>query len=290
MIYKGTRLKDEIVIDKLYTVHYCEYLKGFKFTGEKHDFWEFVYADKGELTITAEDKDFVLKQGNIVFHKPNEWHNVFANTKIPPNVTIVSFSSNSETMKFFEGKVLSVGQEQKTLISRIVAEYLNAFSTPLNNFYTNRLKRRDNCILGSEQLLKMYLCQLLLSFIRNDPQTEQRNISNLNLEDAVLNIIHTYMNEHIAERITINEICSYAGINKTTLEKIFKSHFNMGAIEYFIHMKIELAKRYLRDENHNITQIAEMLGYSGIHYFSRQFKNVTDMTPTEYLVSIKSLI
>ena len=55
-------------------------------------------------------------------------------------------------------------------------------------------------------------------------------------------------------------------------------------------MKIELAKRYLRDENHNITQIAEMLGYSGIHYFSRQFKKVTDMTPTEYLVSIKSLI
>lgn len=290
MDYKGTRLKDEIVIDKLYTVHYFEYTKWFKFTGERHDFWEFVYADKGDLTITADDKEFVLKQGSIVFHKPNEWHNVYANTKIPPNVTIVTFGSNSESIKFFEDKVFAVGQEQKTLISRIVAEYINAFSTPLNDIYTNKLKRRTEQIAGSEQLIKMYLCQLLLSFIRNDVQTEQRSIANLNLEDALMNIIYNYMNEHIAQSITVNDICAYAGINKTTLEKMFKTHFNMGAIEYFIHMKIELAKRYLRDENHNITQIAEMLGYSGIHYFSRQFKKVTYMTPTQYLVSIKSLL
>ena len=40
--YVGTALKNDIVIKKLYTVHYYEYSKEYKFTGERHNFWEFV--------------------------------------------------------------------------------------------------------------------------------------------------------------------------------------------------------------------------------------------------------
>ena len=39
----------------------------------------------------------------------------------------------------------------------------------------------------------------------------------------------------------------------------------------------------------NFTQISETLGYSSIHYFSRQFKKLTNMTPSEYASSIKAL-
>ena len=52
----------------------------------------------------------------------------------------------------------------------------------------------------------------------------------------------------------------------------------------------QLAKKYLREDNYNISQISEILGYSGIHYFSRQFKKVTGMSPTEYSISIKAMV
>ena len=55
-------------------------------------------------------------------------------------------------------------------------------------------------------------------------------------------------------------------------------------------MKTEVAKKYLREANYNITQIAEMLGYANIHYFSRQFKKTTGMTPTEYAISIRAMV
>ena len=64
----------------------------------------------------------------------------------------------------------------------------------------------------------------------------------------------------------------------------------MGAIEYFSRMKIDAAKKYLREDHYNITQISEILGYSGIHYFSRQFKRFVHMTPTEYALSIKAMM
>ncbi|MEG2842596.1 MAG: AraC family transcriptional regulator, partial [Ruthenibacterium sp.] len=45
----------------------------------------------------------------------------------------------------------------------------------------------------------------------------------------------------------------------------------------------------IREGSHNFTEIASMLGYNSIHYFSRHFKKVTGMTPSEYASSVKVL-
>ena len=47
MTYIETKLKREIVIDSIITIHYFEYMRDFVFRGEFHDFWEFMYVDKG---------------------------------------------------------------------------------------------------------------------------------------------------------------------------------------------------------------------------------------------------
>ena len=53
-----------------------------------------------------------------------------------------------------------------------------------------------------------------------------------------------------------------------------------GIIEFFTEMKVEFAKQLIRENQLNFTQISDFLGYSSIHYFSRQFKKVTGMTPS----------
>jgi len=60
-------------------------------------------------------------------------------------------------------------------------------------------------------------------------------------------------------------------------------------IDFFSHMKINFARRLIRENDMNFTQISEFLGYSSIHYFSRQFKKLCGMTPTEYALSIKAI-
>ena len=46
MEYVMTKLEDAITVDGIYTVHYFEYAKDFAYSGEVHNFWELVYADK----------------------------------------------------------------------------------------------------------------------------------------------------------------------------------------------------------------------------------------------------
>ena len=78
MDYTGVRLKDTLTIQKLYTIHYYEFSKQYTFRGERHDFWEMVYVDRGEIHACAEEQDYLLKQGEILFHEPNEWHRLYA--------------------------------------------------------------------------------------------------------------------------------------------------------------------------------------------------------------------
>lgn len=288
--YVGSRLKNDIVISKLYTVHYFEYPKNYKFTGESHDFWELVYADKGDITVFSEDKSYVLNQGSIIFHKPNEWHNIHSDSESATNVAVISFECNSSAMDFFKNKILSAGQEQKIIISKIISEYTSAFSTPLDNPYTNRLVRKAEQQIGSEQLLRQYLAEFLISLLRQNSPMQGRSQLSINRESSLLNMLVNYMLDHITESITISDLVRYSGTNKTTISAVFRNNFNMSVMEYFISLKIDLAKKYLREDNYNITQISDILGYSGIHYFSRQFKKVTGMSPSEYSSSIQAMV
>jgi len=288
--YTGTVLKSDISISKLYTVHYFEYSRNYQFSGESHDFWEMVYVDKGEVIVTSEESKYILKQGEVIFHKPNEWHTINSDGVTAPNVAIVSFDSKSAGMDFFKNKILKVGQNQKSIISKIISEYTNAFITPFNDPYTNKLVRKPDQLIGSEQLLKMYLCELLISFIRNNTPSSQYSTINVNQSIATLNLLITYMQDRLNTNVTVDELVKYSGLNRTGINTLFKRNLNMSVIEYFIHMKVDAAKKYLREDNYNVTQISEILGYSNIHYFSRQFKKITGMSPIEYSTSIKALV
>ena len=68
MPYCSTPLTIEFDIREIITVHYFEYMKDFVFSGEAHDFWEFLYVDKGEITVQADHSIYHLKAGDVIFH------------------------------------------------------------------------------------------------------------------------------------------------------------------------------------------------------------------------------
>ena len=74
--YKKQKIDSVINVSEIVTIHYFEFDRNFKSHGEKHDFWEIVYVDKGEAIIKTKSREFTLKQGEAVFHKPNEFHAV----------------------------------------------------------------------------------------------------------------------------------------------------------------------------------------------------------------------
>ena len=97
------------------------------------------------------------------------------------------------------------------------------------------------------------------------------------------------MEGNIDSQLTIKQICQDNLVGRSIVQMLFRDYGNSGIIDYFSMMKIDIAKQLIRAQQLNFTQIADTLGYSSIHYFTRQFKNISRMTPSEYASSIKSL-
>lgn len=288
MQYIPAGLKDEIEIKDIVTVHYFEFAKDYRFTGESHDFWELVYVDRGRIIATYGEKDVLLRAGDIIFHKPDEWHNLRGDGIHASNVVTVSFISDSEGMKYFHNKILKGGNKQKELISKIIIEAEALFETTLGDPYTKMFKKKKDRPFAGEQLILLYLAEFLISIVRNDLSNIKTSFAE-NTANALVNSVTEYLNAHIFGRITLGDVEKYAKTSRTAIENAFKNTLGCGVIAYFNQMKTEYAKMYIREGNYNITQIADMLGYDSIHYFSRRFKQETGMSPKEYSKSVMAL-
>lgn len=301
MTYKGISFRKELLIDQLFSLHYFEYMSTFSFPGESHNFWEFVCVDKGEVTIGAGDQIYTLKKGDIAFHEPNEFHWVKANGSIAPNLIVISFSSKSPIMNFFRKKILRTDDFARSLLARIITEAGNFLEGRLDDPYQTVLRPKSSQPPASGQLIQLYLEELMIYFYRKysdlstpadekpDKPDKPDKTMKENIDTEVFNRVVAYLGQHLSGRVTIETICKDNLIGRSQLQKIFSKKSGLGIIEYFSNMKIEAAKELIRTEQMNFTQISERLGYTSIHYFSRQFKKVTGMTPSEYASSIKAM-
>lgn len=291
MAYQSITLQEDISINEIVSIHYFEYMNDFQFAGESHDFWEFLCVDKGEVNIQAGDQLLSLSKGDIIFHEPNEFHNVITNGVCAPNLVVMTFCCNSPCMDFFRNKQLTITEAERTLIAKIIAEAKHCIASPLNNPYTQKLELLSNPQFGSQQLIKIYLEELLIHMIRTEnlKRSESLPIKSIKQKNdtQAYERITTYLEEHIREHLTLESICRDNLISRSQVQKLFREHDNCGVIDYFSKLKIILAKKLIREHHHNFTQIAEFLGYTSIHYFSRQFKKITGMTSSEYASSIK---
>lgn len=286
-----TTVKRDISVNALITIHYFEYAKDYCFQGEAHPFWELLYVDKGEVDTIADGTLRHLAQGDIQFHKPGEFHSLSANGVVAPNLVVLSFDCDSEAMTAFENAIFKAGEAERNLLAGIISEAKRAFSSPLSDPHSVGLERDDNAPFGCEQMVLLLLEQLLIRLLRREKATPAVRISSsikLRSDHDLVERIIAYMQENTFGNLTFSDVCSFSAQSATNLKTIFKNVTGVGVMSYYRALKIEQAKRMLREGDGNITQIADRLGYTSVHYFSRYFKRVTGMTPSEYTLSIQA--
>jgi len=294
MSYESVHLQQSLAINQIVTIHYFEYMSDFSFPGETHDFWEILCVDKGVVNVIADTDYYTLKKDEIIFHKPNEFHNLKANGFIAPNLVVISFICNSPSMKFFENKILSITDDEKKLLANIILEARKAYINQLNDPYFEKLIHSDEIPFGTEQLIKIYLEQFLIQLFRKysivDATTRvlAKSVKEKSASES-LKEISIYLENNVQRHLSIEQICKDMLIGRSQLQGLFRTYKNCGVIDYFCKLKIETAKQLIRDKHMNFTQISDYLGYASIHYFSRQFKKITGMSPSEYSSSIKRL-
>ena len=285
--YVKTDIKSIINVSKIVTIHYYEFDKNFAFNGESHNFWEMVYVDTGKVLVSCNGNDVTLSQGDIIFHKPNEFHSIKA-LDSSPNFFVISFVSTSQVMEYFKGFYSKLDATLKPFISSIIKEAENAYIIPKNDTTLNKLIKRENAPVGSEQLIKLYLEQLLILLVRKI--VNRGDLSIFPSKDSMENHLVKGVKEHVKTNLNgnfkVSDVCNKLGYSKTYLSKVFIEQTGYTIAKYSNVKKIEKAKELIREGTLNFSQIADSLSFDNPHYFSRVFKRITGITPTEFKNSL----
>ena len=102
------------------------------------------------------------------------------------------------------------------------------------------------------------------------------------LEPDAIQQIKRYIVEHSHEDITLDAIGRRAGLSPFYISKIFKEQLGVNYIDFLTECRIDKAKKLMADPDKSLKEITFEVGYHDPNYFSKVFKKMCDMSPTEY--------
>ena len=278
--YNTTPLPDNFSIEGIVTVskHTFSVAPG-PIRGEAHDFPEILYITKGRHKLLLDDTDYILSAGQLIIYAPGAYHT--SREKNHTEGLILSFRISHEAILPICNQVITLTSLQKQTFLQIVEDGLSCFRGVQDKeirqgFKGMALKEAADPVTLQriKKQLEFFLTDISASLRTYDPKQAKRA---RDFEQVV-----DFLNRHIAENLTLEEIADNCGMSVSKLKMLFRENTGGGAIDYFIALKIDRAKDLIRAGNMNFTQIAEALGFHSLHYFSRTFKKVTTYAPSQY--------
>lgn len=279
-------LKSVINVTKLVTVLSYELSPSFSNQGERHNFWEMVYVDRGKIYCNADGEERLLRQGEIILHKPNEFHSVTCDGARSASVFILTFECASPAMKCFYNKSFRMSAEEMQLMRRMIAECNRTFAV---SEYPLRLL--ENAPVGGAQLIRHYLEEFLILVLRREQRRGEEGIDADGrpvLDSTLSQEICEYLRAHVCDRITLEDISERFHFGKSRLCDVFKRAQKDTIVGYHTKLKIAEAKRLLFEKKHTVSEIAEHLGFESPEYFSRVFRRYTGQSPRSFRTSLVS--
>ena len=285
-----TPIVPELDITGFGSLYYFELKSSFFHPAESHDLWEMVYVDDGTLHAEADMVPSLLQKGQMIFHRPGEIHAHKTLSQEACNILVVSFASSSPLMKYFSQKIFTLEKKSQKILSLFLEEGKNALGE-IPCRVEDKSPLDFSCARqGSVQLMQCYLVELLFSLIRSDEASilpvEHPAPSGRTAETALTGSIEDYILNHLYDPASLEPLCQEFSMSRTYLCRVFKEGTGRSPIDFWIELKIKEAKKLIRQDEQNITQISELLGYASIHHFSRMFKRLTGMSPTAYKNSV----
>ena len=268
--FNYSNISSSLDISEIYTKFYQEKGTNYNFSGEKHSYWELTYVDKGELLTTIDRVSYHLKQGDLIFYAPMQFHTQSTFEKISSSYLTINFKMNFNHADLLCNKIFSIQRDSYFIVTRLIEELSN------NNLY-------------SDDLSLCYLKELIIQMLRLDnshfhskPTTHMQQT----YENELLNDILLYIDDNIYEKISVSTLCEHFCISTSMLHSLFRKNMNNTAKNYINELKLSKSKELIRNSTHTLSEISEMLGFSSIHYFSKKFKSYFNISPTEYSKSI----
>ena len=204
-----------------------------------------------------------------------------------PLVLVVAFACKDKVLSTLAGIRMRPSASQRALLKDVLRECRQSFESRLDDPFDHLLVRAKDAPIGSEQMIGCYLTELIVSLLRQrlNPFRAAKKTVSTPLLDAMV----AYMEQNLSTMLSLDALAEEFHVSVSCVKRLFSQYKQTGAMQFFTGLKIEWAKKLLREKEQNISQITEILGYDNSHYFYNRFKKFTGMSPLEYRHSVNAI-
>lgn len=228
------------------------------------DEYIFIFCTEGRGTIIVAGKEYTLHENEAFCIPRFRGHRYFASEDDPWSILWVHFKGEDTCYFPIED-------------CQVVA-FTTQHATNRMHFLFDLLFRvlEGNYTLGNF----IYISQVL-SLILAETYHREKSNSTLEQNKHVTNVVK-YMYGHLDENLTLDQIVEEFDLSKSYLNAVFQKYTQHAPMDFFINLKMKRACELLRSTDTYVYEVAQRLGYSDPYYFSRIFKRVVGMSPSEY--------
>jgi AraC-like DNA-binding protein len=278
MSWQRYDVKNQIEITAFHSLFEHHFPNDWDFEGESHDFWECVYVIKGDIFASGDGKVYNLSEGELIFHRPMEFHRLWLNNQYGADVLIFTFSANGSFMDFFCGKVFNLSSWECSILHKMIYFMKSAHRNkklgklPMEFKYLAPLGKEE----GYLQKISVYVYMLLFSLIESSDTSKAEDSEDAKIFSAAVK----FMKDNISRQISVVEIAEHAKTSTSTLKRVFTKYMGVSVHKYFNNLKISHTTELLQN-GVSVTECAEILGFSSQAHLSRLYKKITGKNPSE---------
>lgn len=236
--------------------------------------YQLIYVASGKTHFYFGDEERIVNAEQMVLFQPrqSQHYEYFAVDK--PEVYWIHFTG-SDVKNIL--KRYNIPLDDPIFYSGNSSTYAYLFKEIIQELQSSRV--------GFEELIEMYLRQIFLLIERS---REDRKPAVSSFIQDEMELARRYFTEHYNEEINIDAYAKSRGMSFSWFSRNFKQFTAKSPMQYVVSVRINNAVSMLGCTSYNINEVANIVGYDNPLYFSRIFKKVKGVSPSEYKKSLRN--
>lgn len=234
--------------------------------------FQLLYIAAGKAHFHFGDEEKIVTAGHMVLYRPKEPQKYEYYGEDQTEVYWVHFTGGNVTNLL---RSYGLTEDKKVFYCGSGLEYQNIFRTMIYEL--------QMCKDSYPEMLEMYLRQIFIMLQRYFKSSSKTDNSRVVEE---IDQATEYFNAHYNEDISIEEYAENNHVSISWFIRNFKQYTGSTPMQYILSKRIYNAEILLQNPAYNVTEISQIVGYDNPLYFSRIFKKVKGLSPSEYRKNI----
>ena len=259
----------------------------------------FTYIAAGSADFILDGFRYSLHTGNAIIIPPYMTHVIVSKgtESLIQYIVHFDFYESEERKRLLHKDVLDEDERHLTVSSQenilgnqaVIAEIPETDRNRMIFCYLNLLREFFEDRSGKNMILKAGCMELLITTLRNcvglkggQENNRRKTKSWIYIENAVEYILGSDLTEDLGNE----RIAEAVGVSTNYLTSIFQTYLGISLHKYVLNVRIERAQQMMLSGKVNVTEAANLTGFSSIHVFSKTFKNILGISPSQFLDDI----